>query len=98
MKYLIANPHNGSPVNANGIELNPGYQLEVKQSDALELKKTFDFLLYREVKGNPSPATAKPKKLSKRLEWSSVTHDDPDVPDFAVHAEAPTAKVKKAKK
>lgn len=92
MKYLLSNPHNGSPVDVNGVELLPGFSLEVKESAAVTAKAAHDFLLVTITGGDSKPAGAKPKKLKEHLEWSHVTPPDEDPgPQFVVHGGKPKA-------
>lgn len=76
--------------------LQPGYQLEVTQATGEHLKKSYDFLQFGWVDGKPNPAKAKPVKLAKPMAYSLVTHDDPDVADFAIHGPVPGNKKAKA--
>lgn len=98
MKYLISNPNNATAVEVNGVMLQPGYQLEVTQAVGEHLKKSYDFLQFSWVEGKPTPAKAKPVKLAKPMAYSLVTHDDPDVPDFAIHGPMQGAKKAVAKR
>lgn len=88
MKHIIKNPHNGAQVEAHGVSLAPGHELEVAEPTALALKQTHEFLVHSQVEGKPAHTKAKPKKLAKRLGWSHVTPPDNDPgPQIVVHAE-----------
>lgn len=99
MKHIIANPHNGAPVEVNGTTLLPGHELEVKESDAVELKNRYEFLHQRTAAGVSAPAKAKVKKLKTHLEFSHITPPDTDPgPQMVVHGGKPKVAAKRVVK
>ncbi len=86
MKHIISNPHNGAPIEHDGVTLAPGYEVEVPVREAHSLRARFGFLLHRTEDGKPSK-NPKSVKIKRKLEWH--THnagvDENPQPDEVRH-------------
>lgn len=97
MIHIISNPHNGAPVDHNGVVLQPGYEQVVREQVAEELSQRFGFLLMRVVPGTySSKKKYKPAAIKGTLTFENVEHAGPDVPDLAQHTVTPARAAKKA--
>lgn len=82
MKHILSNPHNGSPIDHEGVKLEPGHELHVRPEVAKSLTGRFAFLLHRIVPGAETPAKKnKPVKLKTPLNWHPHNHGTDEVPE-----------------
>lgn len=87
MKHIISNPHNGSDVQAHGVTLAAGHEIEVAENTAHALVNTFGFLLHRTADGKAAYVGAKAKKLKGTLSWAphNAGTDELPAPDEVKH-------------
>lgn len=101
MKHILLNPHNGAPVEHDGVKLLPGEALHVLQHLGEALVERFSFLLLQVVPGDDKGvAKAKPGKITGRLEWQpeNVGTDELPKPDSVNHVVTKSAKAPAAAK
>lgn len=100
MKHILTNPHNGAPVDHDGVKLAPGQELHVFAQRGEALIKRFEFLLLRVVPGDDKGIKkAKPVKISGSLEWKhEVTPDSNPSPYSVNHVAVSAAKKSTAAK